>query len=91
MFIVVFDNGDCLCIPMVEDKDCQGALSCGSMDGKDKVALFLDRKQARKAIEISTKFALLCKSQGKPVNVDFIGYAKKCVKIIPCVEYGKAK
>ena len=91
MYIVVYDDGDCLCIPMAADKDCEGALCCSSIDGSDKIVLFTDRKEARKAIEISTKFALLRKSQGKPENADFIGDCRKNVKIIPCVEYVKTK
>ena len=62
MFLVVYDDQDCLCVPQVWDKDCDGAICTGNSNGKDTVALFDSRKAARAAIDISTKFAELCKA-----------------------------
>lgn len=81
MFIVVYDDNDCLCLPMGWDDDCAGALC--SPTG-DRVALFASREAARKAIDISAKFAALCRAQGKPANDDFIGTARKNVRVLAC-------
>ena len=63
------------------DDDCAGAI-CGV---NKTVAMFDSRKAARTAINISTKFALLCKAQGKPVNLDFLGECRKNLRVVPCV------
>jgi hypothetical protein len=82
MFIVVY-NDDCgLCIPMQWDSDCAGAICiCGS----GKVVVFSERKAAQKAIDVSAKFAALCKAQGKPANEDFIGNCRKFVRVMACI------
>lgn len=82
MYIVVFNDGDSLLIPMGWDSDCDGALCCISAG---PVVVFSDRAQARHAIDVSAKFAALCKAQGKPANDDFLGKFRKFVKIVPCV------
>ena len=77
--IVVWADDMGLCIPMGWDDDCEGAI-CGFQ--KD-VALFSDRREARRAIDISTKFAALCKAQGKPANEDFLGECRRNVRVVP--------
>jgi hypothetical protein len=67
-YIVVFDDQQGVCVPMGLSTDCEGAIEATSGD----VALFPDRRQARRAIRISTQFARLCREQGKPANDDFI-------------------
>jgi hypothetical protein len=78
-YIVVYDDGDCLCITLSFDPECEGALCC-LRDGS--AALFATRDSARRAIRISTKFAELCKTQGKPANDDFLKPGIKNVKIV---------
>jgi hypothetical protein len=88
MFIVVYNDDDCLCLPMQWDSDCKGALCvCGTGD----IVVFSDRKAARRAIDISSKFAALCKAQGKPANEDFLGDCRKHVRIMPCVASTEAR
>ena len=82
-FMVIYNDDDCLKLPMGFDNDCEGAICVGADCGP--FALFPNRKAARRAISISTRFALLRREQGKPVNEDFIGDCLKNVKIIPCV------
>lgn len=67
MLIVVYDDESGVCCPMTWDGDCEGAICCGS----GAIALFDTRKQARKAITISKRFALLQKAQGKPEDDTF--------------------
>lgn len=63
---IVFYDDDHGCWPYGLDPDCEGALSTGQ-----PVALFPNRKSARRAINISKKFAQLQKAQGKIHNTDF--------------------
>lgn len=80
-YVVLWDDNMGVCCPMGWDADCAGAICC-----LDKsVAIFASRKDARKAIDISTKYALLCKSQGKPVNLDFLGECRKNLRVVECV------
>lgn len=83
MFIVIYDDRDCLCIPMVWDDDCEGAL-CGGVAEGERVALFSSRAAARKAIDVSAKWAALNKAKGVPHNGDFLGKDRKNVRIVPC-------
>lgn len=80
-FIVVFDDENGLCVPFGWDYECKGAICCNS----GKVSLFLDRKSARRAIDISAKFAALRKSQGIPENTDFSPACRKSIRIMECV------
>ncbi len=86
-FIVIFDDDQGIAFPMGPDSDCDGALCCM----EKSVAFFSNRKNARKAIIISERFAALNAAQGKIVNRDFAGDAKKCVRIVPCVLMGGTK
>lgn len=70
IFMVVWDDQQGVCSPMSRDADCQGAI-CATCHG-DKIALFLSKDAARKAINISAKFAALQRAQGKPENTDFL-------------------
>lgn len=80
-YVVLWDDNMGVCCPMGWDADCAGAICC-----LDKsVASFASRKAARKAIDISTKYALLCRAQGKPVNLDFRGACRKNLRIVECV------
>jgi hypothetical protein len=83
LFIVVWDDEQGLCVPMVWDSECEGAI-CGGIGAKDRVALFTDRKAARKAIDISAKWAALNKAQGKVANDDFLGDCRKCLRVVEC-------
>lgn len=73
--MVVFDDEMGVCVPYGLDPDCDGALG---IDGP--VAVFPDRKTARRAITISKKRDELEVAQGKPANTDFTE-SIKCVKI----------
>lgn len=75
--LVVYDDGASICCPMTADFSCEGALCCGL----GPVVLFPDRKQARRAIQISKTFARLCELQGKIANTDFLGDPKH-IKIV---------
>lgn len=79
-FIVIWDDNMGVCCPMGWDDDCEGALCCIT----DTVATFDSRKAARKAIDISAKFAHLRRAQGKPVNLDFIGDARNNLRVVAC-------
>ena len=63
------------------DADCEGSLCCI----QKTIATFDSRKAARKAIDISAKFAQLRLAQGLPVNLEFIGVARKNLRIVECV------
>jgi hypothetical protein len=79
-YIVVFDDEGGLCTPFGPDPDCEGALQYSN----DGVALFPSHAAAKTAIKISVKYAELLMAQGKPANTDFVGDAKKFIKIRPC-------
>ena len=79
-FIVLYDDGDCICLPMQWDEECEGAICSLSMP--NAIAVFPSRVNARKAIKISRSFALLQKAQGKPYNADFTEELNH-IKIIP--------
>lgn len=83
LFLVVWDDEQELCVPMVWDADCQGAI-CSNMGEKDKVAIFTSRAAARKAINISTKWNALLKAQGKIHTVDFDGECRKNLRVVEC-------
>lgn len=80
--IVVYDDDDCLCMPMMADDSCDGAICCGT----GPVVVFPDAKAARAAIRISKTYAELCKLQGKPANDDFTIKGGKNIHIRPVVE-----
>ena len=82
-YIVVFDDDQSFCIPMMWDTDCHGALV--AVRGGGAIVLFNDRADARRAIRISAAYAKLRKEQGFPANEDFLS-ARSCVKVVPCVE-----
>ena len=84
-FIVLWDDGQGVCAPMQWDTDFDGSL-CLALDS---VALFDSRAAARRAINISAKFAALQVAKGIPANLDFLGKARKNLRIVPCVK-GKA-
>jgi hypothetical protein len=80
-YIVVWDDGDCVCVPMAWAEDCEGALApTGDLS---PVAMFGSRSAARKAIAISAAFARLGKAQGKPYCDDFLPPASQCLRIVP--------
>ena len=80
-YLVLWDDQMGVCTAMGWDDDCAGAICC-----LDKTAAIFDsRKAARTAINISTKYALLCQAQGKPVNLDFLGACRKNIRIVECV------
>ena len=81
MYMVFFDDKDCLNIPMGWDADCEGAICTG---GTPEPVIFPNRKSAQKSIAISTAFAKLCAAQGKPANTDFTT-SRKNVVIRKCV------
>lgn len=81
LFLVVWDDEMGVCVPMVRDADCEGAI-CGGYS-TDKIALFRSRADARKAINISAKFAQLQRAQGKPENTDFLE-GRKNLRIREC-------
>lgn len=76
--IVVYDDDMGACFAMGLDDACEGAISCST----GTVAVFANRKQARKAIAISKAFAKLCELQGGIVNTDFTD-GIKFVKVVP--------
>ncbi len=69
MFIVIYDDGAGFIIPQQWDADCEGAIH--SWLGGDPVAVFSDRKAARKAIAVSEAWNRLLKTQGETFNDDF--------------------
>ena len=83
MFMVIWDDQMGLCVPMVWDTDCQGAL-CGWVRSSDQVAMFPTRKAARVAIDISTKWNALLKAQGNTYNEDFEGVNRKNRHWVSC-------
>ena len=83
MYIIEYADGDCVHLPMGWDDDCDGAV-CVASDAAD-IAMFSDRAAARRAIDISAKFAALCKAQGKPANDDFLPASRKHLRIRRCM------
>lgn len=86
MFVVIYDDQMGMCFPYGWDDSCEGAIAISSED----VALFETRKQARDSINISTCFARLGQSQGKPFNHDFID-SRKLIRIVPATTKGGDK
>jgi|GEM_PF-1644225 len=80
-FLVVYDDQDCLHIPFTWDRDCEGAICSGS--SADGFAVFPSKAEARKSIDISTRFNALLKSQGKIRNEDFENPSRKNIRIVP--------
>lgn len=64
--IVIFYADDSVHSVFGWDDHCDGAI-CHSLTP----TVFPTREAARRAIRISRSYALLCLSQGKPVNTDF--------------------
>jgi hypothetical protein len=83
LFMVVFDDHEMLCTPMVWDSECEGVI-CPGISDKEKVAIFTSRKDARKAIDISTKWNVFLKAQGKIYNAHFENEFRKHLLIFPC-------
>ena len=79
-YIVVYDDGEAVCAPMGWDTDCDGAVCATS----GPIALFADRRAARRAIRISTAYAKLRREQCMPANGDFSIDGSRCVKVLPC-------
>ena len=84
LFMVLWDDEQGLCVPMMWDEDCEGALCGGAVRSIDRVAIFADRKAARKAIDISAKWNALRKAQGHVYNSDFEGDSRKCLRVVEC-------
>ena len=74
LFVVLYDDDNGISCPMTWGDDCEGAIR--GIWAKEKIATFASRKAARKAIEISAKFAALEKAQGKPENTDFTEFRR---------------
>jgi hypothetical protein len=81
-YIVVYDDGDCITLPMTLDKECEGALNVAS--DVESIALFPSRDLARKSIAISKHHNMVLKLQGKVRNEDFDPENIKNVKIRKC-------
>ena len=83
MYMVFYDDQDCLYFPLVWDADCEGAL-CSSSAAVSTPVIFPDRRSAQQAITISAAFARLREAQGLPANTDFTT-SRKNVVIRKCV------
>jgi len=84
MFVVIYeDDLGGVCSPMAWDEDCEGALTASATS----IALFETRWLARRAIQISRRFALLQQARGKPANTDFLKDAKH-LRVIPATKQG---
>lgn len=89
MFIIIYADNDQLTCPLQWDADCEGAVHCW-MGGKEPVAVFKDRKAARKAIEISVAWNRLKAAQDENANDDFTNPAlRKHLRIVPLIELAK--
>jgi len=80
LYTVYWDDQQGLCAPMTWDDECQGAICAGP----GKIAAFVSRRDARKAINISTKWNTLLKAQGKPYNTDFEGVCRQYIRVAAC-------
>ncbi len=78
--MVVFDDELGLFAPMGWDENCAGALACTY-----PVVIFDDRKQARRAISISRKFAAQRREQGEIVNDDWTPECSKAIQVVSVV------
>ena len=85
MFIVLWDDQFGVCVPMGFDSECPGALEAAGTNSA--VAVFPNRPTARRAIDISAKHAALRKAQGLPSNDDFLGAARKFLRIAELREW----
>lgn len=86
-YVVLWDDKQGVCCPMGWDDGCAGSLCCINKT----IAIFDSRKAARNAIDISTKYALLCRAQGGLVNLDFLGDFKKNLRVVECVPNEKGR
>jgi hypothetical protein len=77
--IVVWDDQMGVCVPLGWDDACAGAICAYTKHA----AVFDNQKEARKAIDISAKFAALRKSQGLMANTDFLGECRRNLRIVP--------
>lgn len=87
-FLVLYDDENGITCPMMRDTDCDGALCAWC--SPNKIAMFRTRAAARKAIVISTKYAELMKSQGKPENTEFTKF-RKFIRIVELEQEGGAE
>jgi hypothetical protein len=83
-YIVVYDDRDCLCIPMQHDPDLEGGLISF---GDEPVAIFESRADARRAIQITAAHAHLHKLLGKHFNEDALGAFRKNLRVLPLKSY----
>jgi len=90
LFLVIWDDDQGICLPMMWDGDCEGAICGGAVRKTDRVAIFTSRKAARKAIDISTKWNALRKAQGHIYNSDFEGDCRKCLRVVECLPNDQA-
>lgn len=81
LFIIIYDDGDCITAPMTWDKDCEGAVEAWR-PGRP-VALFETRADARRAINISAAKARLDQAQGKPTDTDFLNPCRQFLMVVP--------
>lgn len=65
-YMVFYDDSGGLCVPFGIDPDTEGAIQVCR-----EPLLFATRKDAQRAIAISTAAAKLAIAQGKPANTDF--------------------
>lgn len=84
MYMIIYDDGCGLCMPMTEDPDCKG----GVYTAAGKTVIFTTKGAACKALKISKMNAELCKLQDKSYNSDFVEYLKN-VKIVPVKVLGE--
>jgi hypothetical protein len=88
-YIVIYDDNCGLCVPYSWDDDCEGAIVTGGKD--DTVAVFSSRKDATKAIQISTTNATLRRLQGLIWNSDFNPANRGYIRIVRLQPKGGAE
>jgi hypothetical protein len=80
-FIVIWDDRGGMTTPYGNDDDCEGGITAFN----DTVRVFASRKDAQRSIRISAANAKLQREQGRPVTDDFLGDARKNIRIVPLV------
>lgn len=83
-YIVIFCDGEGLDVPYTFAPGVPGGIE--SRSSYEPVAMFATRKEAQRAIRISTLAALLAKERNEIANDDFADpKLRKCVRIVAVV------
>lgn len=82
MYLIVYDDGNSLSLPMRADSKCEGAVTTAE---EGQPILFGTKKEAERAVRVSRAWADLQAARGDSVDGDdFAPENRKHVKILKC-------